>query len=228
MTPPLRGKVAPARAFLDAIVEGSPEQDSMLWFENNHRDVRLAAFVKTEMEVNRVWALLQGLFDNSDDCDVRANIQEELKNSPLKFGHDLPSYRDGGLSVDDIGQARADLKASINAETDAAVAELRKLDVAAQASSARSRDLLRGSKPAIPHRLQLTGYAHDLGWTRIEIYIDPEHADFVKQVAGVPATDPKVLGAYPLNDDQVTKIVERIQFPVCGTDVCNFFLECYV
>lgn len=37
-----------ARQFLDAITEGSPEQDSLLWYENAPPDVRKAAFIKVD------------------------------------------------------------------------------------------------------------------------------------------------------------------------------------
>lgn len=44
-----------AREFLDSIVEGSPEQDSMLWFENEPHEVRLAAFIKLDVGQTLPW-----------------------------------------------------------------------------------------------------------------------------------------------------------------------------
>lgn len=34
--------------FLGSITEGSPEQESLLWFENAQHEVRLAAFIKLD------------------------------------------------------------------------------------------------------------------------------------------------------------------------------------
>lgn len=48
-TAPRISASARAREFLDSIVEGSPEQDSMLWFENAPYVVRLAAFIKLDV-----------------------------------------------------------------------------------------------------------------------------------------------------------------------------------
>lgn len=44
-----------AREFLDSIAEGSPEQDSMLWFENEPHEVRLAAFIKLDVGQTLPW-----------------------------------------------------------------------------------------------------------------------------------------------------------------------------
>ena len=44
--------------YLDSIAEDSPEQDSLIWFENATPETRAAAFVKLEMEVARLRTLL--------------------------------------------------------------------------------------------------------------------------------------------------------------------------
>jgi hypothetical protein len=38
-----------ARAFLDRIVDGSPEDDARIWFENAQLELRLAAFIALDV-----------------------------------------------------------------------------------------------------------------------------------------------------------------------------------
>lgn len=39
-----------AREFLDSIVDGSPEDDARIWFENAPYEMRLAAFIKLDVK----------------------------------------------------------------------------------------------------------------------------------------------------------------------------------
>ena len=58
-----------AREFLDSIVEGSPEQNSMLWFENAPYVVRLVAFIK--LDVSATYKSLQTPKTDKNPIQIR-------------------------------------------------------------------------------------------------------------------------------------------------------------
>ena len=74
--------------------------------------------------------------------------------------------------------------------------------------------------------LQVSGYDKNTDLLAIEIPVSSARADYVKGIAAVAANDPEVLGAYPLDETQVTHIAGHINTPL-NPKLYNYFLEAY-
>jgi hypothetical protein len=74
--------------------------------------------------------------------------------------------------------------------------------------------------------LQLTGYDKNTDIVQVEYELPLRAAEFVKQVAGVAAGDPEVVGSYPLTEQQVTEIAGVAGTPL-NPRLYNYFLEAY-
>jgi hypothetical protein len=74
--------------------------------------------------------------------------------------------------------------------------------------------------------LQLTGYDKNTETVQFEVDLPLREAGVVKQIAGVPAEDPDVLGCYPLTEQQVIKIAGLANSPL-NPRLYNYFLEAY-
>ncbi len=62
--------------------------------------------------------------------------------------------------------------------------------------------------------LQLTGYDKNTERVRVEYSLPDSEAGLVKQIAGVSAEDPDVVGAYPLTEKQVIQIAGVARTPL--------------
>jgi hypothetical protein len=70
--------------------------------------------------------------------------------------------------------------------------------------------------------VKLTGYDKRTEFLSVALCLPDDVVNFARQVAGVPATDPDVLGVYPLSPQQAAQIAGRAGLPldVAEYDYC--------
>ena len=70
--------------------------------------------------------------------------------------------------------------------------------------------------------VKLTGYDKSTEFLSVALDLPNDVVDFARRVAGVPATDPNVLGVYPLSPQQAAQIAGKAALPldVAEYDYC--------
>jgi hypothetical protein len=74
--------------------------------------------------------------------------------------------------------------------------------------------------------IQLSGYDKKSELIAAEHPVPASRLDEVKAIAGVPKSDPTVMGAYPLDEAQAVQIAGRINTPI-NPKLYDWFIQGY-
>jgi hypothetical protein len=75
-------------------------------------------------------------------------------------------------------------------------------------------------------RSKIVGFGRASEWVAVEIDVSDSVLDRVKLIAGVPSSDPELLGSYPLDARQLAMIADEVHMSVDPVRF-QYFLEAY-
>jgi hypothetical protein len=75
-------------------------------------------------------------------------------------------------------------------------------------------------------QVKIVGFDRASDLVGIEMGVPPAHVTRVRQIAAVPATDPEIMGSYPLDDAQVATIADAACMEI-DPGKFVYFLESY-